>query len=184
MGLLADIQEGVSRAVLDRLSEDAKERLAALHAASGVWSEADVYDRIRLARFILTGSENESAVQDEVPTLVTGPPAIIEQIRLEKRTQTEDYPFRSGDVLVLGPQIFSSTIDGPAENTVINWRGENFVPQRDQAPLTGVVGPDPAFEAALKASQDREPAPPEDIPEREPAPSSGQHWAGRRGSDR
>jgi hypothetical protein len=148
--------EALAQQVATMLTNDQAMRLAALHAARSAMPEAGVSERIALSQYILTGTEYEPAEPDD--------PEVV--IRLEKRTQTEDYPFRSGDVLVLGPQIYSNTVDGPAENTVINWQGENFVPQR-LSPLTGVVGPDPDFAAASA--------------EKEPAPSSGAGWRGRRG---
>lgn len=37
------------------------------------------------------------------------------------------YPYEDGDVTVLGPQIFAGT--GELGETVINWRGENYIPQ-------------------------------------------------------
>lgn len=153
MGLTEDVTRGLVQATLKTLDQGAERRLAGLLVARHVMPEADVYDRIRLSRYILTGSEDEDS-QTEAG----------EQIRLEHRTQTEDYPFRSGDVLVLGPQVYASTVGGPAENTVLNWRGENFVPQRETT--AAVVGPDPEFEEAL---------------EQESAPSSGEGWRGRRG---
>jgi hypothetical protein len=167
MGVIADLQRGLAEHVVGLLDGDAKRRLAALHAASGVWTDADVYDRLRMARWILTGSEDEPAPPDYAEVTTLGG----EKIRLEKRAQTEDYPFFSGDVLVLGPQIYASN-DDPRPDTVISWRGVNFVPQPgffsdESQGLTGVVGPDPEFEKAL---------------EREPAPSEGQGWRGRRGS--
>lgn len=42
--------------------------------------------------------------------------------------QKADYPFDSGDVIVLGPQIFAAK-----EESILNWKGTNYVP----APETG-----------------------------------------------
>jgi hypothetical protein len=38
------------------------------------------------------------------------------------------YPHQHADAVVLGPEIFSNT-DEPSAQTVINWKGMNFVPQ-------------------------------------------------------
>lgn len=38
------------------------------------------------------------------------------------------YPHKDGDVTVLGPQIFVGYL--PNGRPVINWKGENFEPQR------------------------------------------------------
>lgn len=162
--------------VVGMLGKEASQRLAALHAARSAMPDADVYDRIRLARYILTGNEEAPAPPDYEDVQNMAGETVI---RMEKRTQTEDYPFQSGNVLVLGPEIFVGEDDNGDD--VICWQGVNFVRQQPQEALTGVVGPDPAFEEALKAAQDQEPAPPEDIPEREPAPSAGTHWRGLRG---
>lgn len=43
---------------------------------------------------------------------------------------TVTYPYRSGDVLVLGPQMFVS-----ADGSVINWRGENYYRGDDESYL-------------------------------------------------
>jgi hypothetical protein len=42
-----------------------------------------------------------------------------------------EYPYESGDVIVLGPDIFVSK-----DGKVISWKGENFVPQAAVKPLT------------------------------------------------
>lgn len=51
-----------------------------------------------------------------------------------------DYPRLEGDTIVLGPEIFSS-----ADEKVINWKGQNYVPQ---------VAPNP--QPPLKAYKDGE----------------------------
>lgn len=181
VNVFEQFNEVMATRVVGRLGEAGQARLAALYAARSAMPDSDVYDRIRLARYILTGSEGEPAPPDyENVTNMAGETVI----RMEKRTQTEDYPFTSGDVLVLGPEIFASTQNGPQRDTLISWAGVNFVPQdpgffsavqREQEAMAGVVGPDPEFEAALAAEET-----PVDTA-REPAPSAGTRWAGRRG---
>lgn len=39
----------------------------------------------------------------------------------------EQYPHESGDVIVLGPQVFVS-----CDGTVLNWKGRNYVPQAER----------------------------------------------------
>lgn len=177
--ILEAFGEQMAVQVVGKLGEAGQARLAALHAANSAMSNADVYDRVRLARYILTGSETQSSPPDVEDVKNLAGETVI---RLEKRAQTEDYPFTSGDVLVLGPQIFAST-PAPTQHTVINWQGINFVPQdpgffaaqeRERA-KTEVVGPDPAFGPADEEEDD------EVNRDREPAPSAGTRWAGRRG---
>lgn len=48
-----------------------------------------------------------------------------EMTRRHLETEVKTYPYESGDVLVLGPGIFASLGDAK----VINWLGENYVPQ-------------------------------------------------------
>jgi hypothetical protein len=169
MSLFDQVTENLAALVADKMSDAAQQRVSALLCVRTVMPDADVYDRIRLANYILTGSDEIETEGDQVEIETFDG----EKIRLEKRTQTEDYPFESGDVLVLGPEIFANTPGGPDEDTVINWRGVNFAPQNEvtaavlpPGAMTGVVGPDPAFDQA-----------------REPAPSAGTRWAGRRGPD-
>lgn len=144
-------------------------RLAALNAARSTMPDADVYDRIRLARYILTGSEEAPEVErvmnsaGETVAVYVGDTSEIRHV--------ERYPHPSGDTLVLGPEIFvGQNEDG---DDVICWQGVNFV--RQSEPMTGVVGPDPAFGPADEEQDD------EIDREREPAPSAGTRWAGRRG---
>jgi hypothetical protein len=192
MGLIEDFTDVLAREVAGALDEDAKARIAALFSVRSVMPNADVFDRIRLARYIVTGN-------DEPP-----------------EPQENPYPHASGDVTVLGPGIFANTT-APAENTVLNWQGGNFVPQRESSLLvparplwvgdrisiedhdgrgvsgyvtdwttedggsrfTVYAGPE-----RLKAQTEGEPDPaeiPELLPETEPAPTEGEGWAGRRG---
>lgn len=134
MSALDDLFSQALANFMQRLSDEAVSRVAALAAVRGVTpAETDAIDRTRLAHFILTGS-GEFPSQEEMQ-------------RLEVRTMSGEaipllpkaYPYESGDVLVLGPEIFASTT-APAENTVISWQGMNFIPQRDQpepAPAAG-----------------------------------------------
>lgn len=158
MGAFETFNENLANIVVGAIGPEGQQRLAALISARSAMPNSDVYDRIRLARYVLTGSENEPALPEveEVKNVAGGT-----VVRMEKRTQTEDYPFPSGEVMVLGPEIFASSPAPYDEGVVINWRGRNFVPKQELA------GPDPAFEEA--------------VAEREPAPSAGEHWQGRRG---
>lgn len=211
MGMIADIQRGVAELVVGQLDDAARRRLAALHAAVGVKPDDDVYDRIRMARYILTGSEDAPPVTEirnaagEVLAVYPDGEQGYDAIRRERPTQNEDYPFASGDVLVLGPEIFAGFEEGnpnlprpDAPGVVINWRGVNFVRQEleeteEPQTLTGVVppkpdlvGPDPEFGPVSDEDQTDEvagatPTVAEVAGEREPAPSAGNRWLGRRG---
>jgi hypothetical protein len=143
-GLMDSLVDSVSSQVVGTLPEEAKQRVAALLTTRAVMPDADATDRILLARYVLTGQE--------LP-------------------QEDPYPYVSGDVTTLGPQIFASTTY-PAENTVINWQGENFVPQRDAFPH----GPLPEGEPG-----DPDLAYPPDLSGAEPAASEGPGWQGHHG---
>lgn len=88
----------------ETLPDQARQRVAAVIAARATMPDLDFSDTLMLARYILTASAEEPS-------------------------RDNPYPHASGDVTVLGPEIFSSTTV-PAENTVICWRGENFIPDR------------------------------------------------------
>jgi inosine-uridine nucleoside N-ribohydrolase len=45
--------------------------------------------------------------------------------------QNREYPYQDGDVTVLGPETFASKDD-----TVISWRGNNYVRHQDIQPTT------------------------------------------------
>lgn len=53
------VAESLGNRVADTVGEAGRARISALLAVRSVMPEADVYDRIRLARYILTGSEDE-----------------------------------------------------------------------------------------------------------------------------
>lgn len=158
MGVLTEFNEKLADLVGNMIGDEGKKRLSGLYAARSAKPDTDVYDQVRLARYILTGSEDPP----EVTRIQTADGRTVAEISAQEKA----YPYPSGDVLVLGPEIFvSQNEDG---NDVICWQGVNFV--RQPEPLTGVVGPDPAFVAE-----------PEIDTSREPAPSSGTGWLGRRG---
>lgn len=212
--MIADLQRGLAEHVVVKLGEDGQRRLAALHAAVGVSPGDDVYDRIRMARYILTGSEEPPQVDEirnasgEVVATIVQEQEGYDAIRRDRPTQKEDYPFASGDVLVLGPEIFAGVEeDNPnlprpdAPGVVINWRGVNFVPQQvdvteeSEGALTGVVppkpdlvGPDPEFGSEGQTGTDEAveetPSVADTLkPVREPAPTAGLHWRARRGRE-
>jgi hypothetical protein len=137
--LLDRFADSLAGQVAGLLPEEARQRLAALHAARSAMPTADVYERILLSRYILTGSQDEPEVPES------------------------PFPFRSGNQLVLGPEIFASTEAPYDEGVVLCWRGRNFVPQLDD--------------------NDDEPEPTRhiDIDPQAPAPMSGAHWRGHRG---
>jgi hypothetical protein len=54
-----------------------------------------------------------------LPEVVTG------TTEKENMMSADTYPRNEGDVTVLGPQVFASR-----DGAVINWRGENYTPQR------------------------------------------------------
>lgn len=159
-GLLEEIARSLADATIGRLSEAAQGRLAALFSAKNVDPAGDVYDRIRMARYILTGSEDYRPESESVLTA------------LEPPDEEKPYPHISGDCLVLGPEIFANA-DAPYDpGAVICWRGRNFVPQGSGAGIEkhpddpGVIFP------------------PEGTAEDESyehAPMAGTHWRGRRG---
>lgn len=58
--------------------------------------------------------------------------------------QAREYPYKDGDVTVLGPEIFA-TKDG----SVISWRGENFVRQQaTEMEVREDLTPDAVYELA------------------------------------
>jgi hypothetical protein len=141
-GAFDAVAEVLTKQLLSRMSDEVTERVGLLLLAKTV---------------VLPGGDcaQQSAFERVTDYLRTGRWAAEE---------TEDsYPHASGDVTVLGPGVIASTTD-PAENTVINWLGENFTPQR--AP----VGPDPALLGVVDPR----------VLDREPAPSSGEGWRGHR----
>jgi hypothetical protein len=150
MGLLEKVTEELASQMVSALPQQAHARLGALLAARAARTDSDVYDQMKLANYLLYGTD-----EVEMTAVTTMDGTVVAAIP----TEQERFPFSSGDVTVLGPQIFATTTV-PAENTVINWRGENFVPQRD--PVTAAVVPP-------------------DVEEDEPAPSAGLGWRGRRG---
>lgn len=147
MGLFDGFAQAVAQTVAATLTDEQKARATALILSHTAMPDADSLDRIRLARFIITGSED--------------PPP------LETTIQAHVYPFESGDVTVLGPQIFASTPE-PQFDTVINWRGMNFAEQVDQVDESHPDDPGPT-------APDPEPDP------LEPAPMAGTYWQGHRG---
>ena len=195
MDVIEDFSQQLAEHVAGKIDDAGQRRVAALISARSVMPDADVYDRIRLARYILTGSEEPPEVTEirnaagEVVVAHVEEARGYDAIRREPR-EPDTFPFPSGDVLVLGPEVFASTIHGPQRDTVINWSGVNFVPQdpgffsavereqERQEAMTGVVGPDPAFDPADAKTVE------EGAGEREPAPSAGRLWTGRRGGSR
>lgn len=156
--------DGLARATADALaatlSGEQRQRGTALIVARAAKPDADASDLMILANYVVTGFEIIPEPKDD------------------------PYPYPSGDTTVLGPQVISSTT-GPAENTVLNWRGENFVPQRNATPAEVMV-PAPGYEIQDDEHPD-DPGPDEpsgEVPDLadEPAPMAGAHWQGRRGS--
>lgn len=185
MSALDDLFTSVTSQFVTRLPEAAVHRVAALAAARGIMPQADASDRMILANFILTGFEIIPEPKDD------------------------PYPHLSGDTVVLGPGIFSNTVMGPAENSVINWQGMNFVPQHDsvdegwhvelggqrftqaqwEVMLTWRTGTDMPL---TEHEHPDDPGPEEPSGELHfdpelhidpdtPAPMAGTHWQGRRG---
>ena len=127
MGLMDDVTQRLSEMVADTLSTESRQRISALLSAKVVMPEADVYDRIRLSRYILTEREDmPEFVQNMAGETVAEP---------DPASRPVTYPFLSGDVMMLGPGIFASTF-GPKDETVINWAGRNFTPQQNFAAVT------------------------------------------------
>lgn len=152
MSLTDSITERLSAIVAGKLDDAAHQRMAALFSVRGLMPEADVFDRVRLARYILTGREDEPEREMVEVKTMSGE-------TIAAYPEQPDYPHTAGGVEVLGPGIFANT-DAPAGDTVINWQGVNFVRQ-----------PDP----------DAEIAPGLPTLTAEPAPTSGEGWAGHRG---
>lgn len=156
--------DGLARATADALaatlSGEQRQRGTALIVARSAKPDADASDLMILANYVVTGFEIIPEPKDD------------------------PYPYPSGDTTVLGPQVISSTT-GPAENTVLNWRGENFVPQR--LPDLGDLQTRSDMDEGFEDEYPDDPGPEEssgEIPDlaNEPAPMAGAHWQGRRGS--
>lgn len=154
MSLWDGLARATAEALAASLSVEQRQRGTALIVAKAAKPDADASDLMILANYVVTGFEIIPEPKDD------------------------PYPYPSGDVTVLGPQIFASTA-GPDENSVISWRGENFVPQWDRQPAAdehpddpGPVPPDPDDEDAVSGSFDTA------------APMAGAHWQGRRGGNR
>lgn len=145
-----------AEALAATLNDEQRQRGTALIVAKAAKPDADASDLMIMANYVVTGT-------DAIP-----------------EPKDDPYPYPSGDVTVLGPEIFAST-SAPAENSVISWRGENFVPQRE--PGTFVI------QDMTKPPEDHPddpgPEPPSgELPEidpAEPAPMAGAHWQGHRG---
>jgi hypothetical protein len=156
MSLWDGLAHATAQALADSLNEEQRQRGTALIVAKSAKPDADASDLMIMANYVVTGFEIIPEPKDD------------------------PYPHASGDVTVLGPQVFASTT-GPAENTVINWRGENFVPQREPAEFV--------IHDLTKPPEDHpdDPGPEEpsgglpDIDPAEPAPMAGAHWRGHRG---
>jgi hypothetical protein len=80
---LDEIFTKVATEFIGRLPEKAVQRIAALAAARGVMPDADVYDRIRLARYILTGFEDPP----EVDTVMTASGEVVGVFAREDRVE-------------------------------------------------------------------------------------------------
>jgi hypothetical protein len=143
--LLDEFAAELARQVAQSLDEAAKVRMSALFATRSVMPEADVYDRVRLARYIVTGNEELTSQESQGYTVELG---------------GETFTQAQWDAV----QVYCAGTNAAAEEDSEPDPG----PDPDPAALTGVVGPDPEFEAVLEG--------------REPAPSVGRGWLGRRGS--
>lgn len=103
---------------------------------------------IRLRSAAPLDSDGEAALAD---VLRTARRRMID----EQRKAFAKYPYRDGDVTVLGPEIFASP-----DGQVISWKGENYVPQ--DAPSSPTVihndsgGYPPALREQLHAAIERE----------------------------
>jgi hypothetical protein len=160
MSLWDGLAHATAQALAATLTEEQRQRGTALIVAKSAKPDADASDLMIMANYVVTGFEIISEPKDD------------------------PYPFPSGDQTVLGPEIFASTT-GPVENTVINWRGENFVPQRE------TPRPPSSFDIVdltvppVKHPDDPGPEEPSgELPEidpAEPAPMAGTHWQGHRG---
>jgi hypothetical protein len=156
MSLWDGLAHATAQALAATLSEEQRQRGTALIVAKAAKPDADASDLMIMANYVVTGFEIIPEPKDD------------------------PYPYPSGDQTVLGPQIFSSTTV-PAENTVISWQGENFVPQREPAAFV--------IQDMTKPPEDHpdDPGPDEpsgelpDIDPTAPAPMAGTHWQGRRG---
>jgi hypothetical protein len=163
MGLWDGLAHATAQALAATLNEEQRQRGTALIVAKAAKPDADASDLMIMANYVVTGT-------DVIP-----------------EPRDDPYPHTSGDILVLGPGIFTNTVMGPAENTVINWRGENFVPQRDAFPHGPPAEEEPPDAPVFEDEHPDDPGPPEpsgglpDIEPAEPAPMAGTHWQGRRG---
>lgn len=115
MSFMDTLLEMTAQALTASLTEEQRQRGVALMVAKSARPETDAIDQIQLANYLVTGS------------------AVLPE------PQEDPYPHASGDATVLGPQIFASTSE-PRGNTVINWKGANFVPQPDPGGYTTEIG--------------------------------------------
>jgi hypothetical protein len=183
MGLLDSFTDALATDVSAALSEDAKARVAALFTTRAVAPDADVYDRCRLARFILTGNEDLPEFQPDEGYHVELGEHRFTQAQWEAilvycagteaatASQVESFP----RPLLVGDRISIEDHDGKGvSGYVTDWTTED-----GGSRFTVYAGPE-----RLKAQTEGEPDPaeiPELLPETEPAPTEGEGWAGRRG---
>jgi hypothetical protein len=177
MSLWDGLAHATAQALADSLNEEQRQRGTALIVAKSAKPDADASDLMIMANYVVTGFEIIPEPKDD------------------------PYPHASGDVTVLGPQVFASTPQ-PRGGTTINWQGMNFILQVDEVAedwhveLGGQRFTQAQWEAMLawRAGTDMpltehpdDPGPEEpsgELPEidpAEPAPMAGAHWQGHRG---
>lgn len=160
MSLWDGLAHATAQALAATLTGEQRQRGTALIVAKAAKPDADATDLMILANFVVTGFEIIPEPKDD------------------------PYPHASGDFTMLGPEIFANE-SAPSPDTVISWKGENFVPQHahqgefviHDLTVPPVEHPDdpgpeepsgelPGFDAT------------------QPAPMAGTHWQGKRGGQR
>lgn len=205
MGVMDDFIQSLAAQTANVLPQAAQLRLIAAYAAKAALPpNGDAVDQLRIANYIHTGSA-EFPDQEELQRIE------VRNMAGEASTYLvppKQYPHASGDITMLGPQIFASTTV-PAENTVLNWQGMNFIPQVDKVDegwhvelgghrfnqsqweairdyCAGSTAATTTDQPSVTDEYPDDPGPeePSDFPAldpAEPAPMAGDHWRGRRG---
>jgi len=206
MGLMDDLTQAVADRTAGMLPDAAKARVAALITVRGVMPDADVYDRVRLARYILTG--NDELVLDGLvePVPEDVEPEYAVELGDQKFTQAQwEAVQRYCDGRDRGEETDKAAAPAPG------WVPEHHVmvghrlsvQDEDGKGVSGWVAswhaapgghPFTVFVSGEKPEPEitaTQPTPPEvvgtdpellaSIQHAEPAPDSGEGWSGRRG---
>lgn len=181
MSLWDGLAHATAQALAATLNEEQRQRGTALIVAKAAKPDSDASDLMIMANYVVTGFEIIPEPKDD------------------------PYPHASGDVTVLGPQIFASTPE-PYDGTKINWRGMNFIQQVDEVDegwhvefdgqrftqaqweaiqdyCAGTAAATTTVQPSVTDTHPDDPGPsaPDLADLMEPAPMAGEHWRGHRG---